>query len=63
MSDKCYSCGQRRREEPLTLREQWLEADLFEKVMSMFFSVLMVGAVGLMILGLAALTLEIANAY
>lgn len=60
MSEKCYRCGSPK---ATTLKDQWLEADLFEKVMSMFFGVLIFGSAGLAIVGLTALVLEVANSY
>ena len=60
MSEKCYRCGSPKAK---TLKGQWLEADLFEKVMSIFFAFLAVGLIGLMFVGLVALSLEVANSY
>lgn len=60
MSEKCYRCGSPK---AATLKGQWLEADLFEKVMSIFFGFLAVGLIGLMFIGLIALSLEVAHSY
>lgn len=63
MSDRCYACNKPKKDAPRSLKDQWLDADLFDKVMSMFFITLMVGAAVLMIIGLTALVLEVANSY
>ena len=63
MSDKCYSCGQMKKDAPTTLKGQWLAADLPDKVMSLFFGAVIVGITCLMLIGLTALVLEVANSY
>lgn len=60
MSEKCYRCG---KPKATTLKGQWLEADLADKTMSLFFLILMVGLAGLMISGIVALGFEIAHSY
>lgn len=63
MSNRCYACNRSKADGPRSLKDQWLDADLFEKTMSVFFGTIIFGAFWLMLIGLVALSLEVANSY
>lgn len=61
MSNKCYACGQSKREKPPTLREQWKWADLDEKLIGAFFAFLAIGMGVLLLIGVTAIAIELIN--